>query len=112
MPMRRMATAMNRRLHSLLCHSGDWLERSAPQIANRPKVLPKRNDERQDAARNQREPQIFGRGRKIGGAGAGELLQVVKYWTIAKPKPISATAVRCHDIIVRSTLRRVRIQPK
>src|SRR5262249_32302029 len=36
----------------------------------------------------------------------------LKYWTMAKPKPISAVAVRCHDIIVRSTLRRVRIQPK
>jgi hypothetical protein len=36
----------------------------------------------------------------------------LKYWTIAKPKPISATEVRCHDIIVRSTLRRVRSQPK
>src|SRR6266436_7084699 len=35
-----------------------------------------------------------------------------KNWTIAKPKPISPTAVRIHDIIVRSTLRRVRIQPK
>src|SRR3984893_16309464 len=34
------------------------------------------------------------------------------YWTIAKPKPISATAVRCHDIIVRSRLRRVRTQAK
>jgi|SRR5580693_1839753 hypothetical protein len=34
------------------------------------------------------------------------------YWTIANPKPISATAVRCHDIIVRSRLRRVRIQAK
>jgi len=27
-------------------------------------------------------------------------------------RPISAVAVRCHDLIVRSTLRRVRIQPK
>src|SRR6185312_3602566 len=33
-------------------------------------------------------------------------------WTIAKPQPISATAVRIHDIIVRSMLRRVRIQLK
>src|SRR5689334_11951089 len=31
---------------------------------------------------------------------------------MAKPKPISATAVRCQDIIVRSTLRRVRTQAK
>jgi hypothetical protein len=29
-----------------------------------------------------------------------------------KPKPISATEVRTHDIIVRSTLKRVRIHPK
>ena len=35
-----------------------------------------------------------------------------KNWTIAKPKPISAVAVRIHDIIVRSMLRRVRIQLK
>src|SRR5580704_19671598 len=35
-----------------------------------------------------------------------------KNWTIAKPKPISDTAVRIHDIIVRSRLRRVRIQLK
>src|SRR5215831_8027651 len=35
-----------------------------------------------------------------------------RYWTIAKPKPISATAVRSHDIIVRSRLRRVRTQAK
>ena len=31
---------------------------------------------------------------------------------MAKPKPISATAVRCHDIIARSTLRQVRTQEK
>ena len=35
-----------------------------------------------------------------------------KNWTIAKPKPISETAVRIHDIIVRSTLSRVRSQAK
>src|ERR1700730_15602970 len=34
------------------------------------------------------------------------------YCTIAKPKPISATAVRSHDIIVRSRLKRVRTQAK
>src|SRR5438105_7023470 len=34
------------------------------------------------------------------------------YCTMANPKPISATAVRNHDIIVRSTLRRVRTQAK
>ena len=34
------------------------------------------------------------------------------YGTIAKPKPISATAVRNHDIIVRSSARRVRTQAK
>src|ERR1700674_2155630 len=34
------------------------------------------------------------------------------YWTIANPKPISATAVRCQDIIVRSSARRVRTQAK
>ena len=30
-----------------------------------------------------------------------------KNWTIVKPKPISETAVRIHDISVRSTLARV-----
>jgi hypothetical protein len=35
-----------------------------------------------------------------------------KNCTIAKPKPIRAVAVRNQAIIVRSTLRRVRIQPK
>src|SRR6185312_11944891 len=35
-----------------------------------------------------------------------------KNCSIAKPKPIRETAVRSHDIIVRSTLSRVRIQPK
>src|SRR5215813_9530188 len=36
----------------------------------------------------------------------------LRYWTIAKPKPISATAVRSHDIIVRSRAKRVRTQAK
>ena len=76
--MRRMATAMTGDCIPSFGHSGDRRERSAPQVANRPPVLPKRNDERQDAARNQREPQIFRRGWKIGGAGAGDLLQVVE----------------------------------
>jgi hypothetical protein len=31
-----------------------------------------------------------------------------KNWTIEKPNPISETAVRIHDIMVRSTLSRVR----
>ena len=35
-----------------------------------------------------------------------------KNWTIVKPKPISDIAVRTHDIIVRSTLSRVRSQEK
>jgi hypothetical protein len=35
-----------------------------------------------------------------------------KNWTIVKPNPISAVAVRTHDIIVRSTLSRVRSQEK
>jgi hypothetical protein len=42
----------------------------------------------------------------------GELQPRQENWTIAKPKPISATAVRSHDIIVRSRLRRVGIQLK
>jgi hypothetical protein len=35
-----------------------------------------------------------------------------KNWTIVKPKPISETAVRIHDIIVRSREARVRSQAK
>jgi hypothetical protein len=35
-----------------------------------------------------------------------------KNCTIVKPKPISETAVRTHDMSVRSTLRRVRSQEK
>src|SRR5262249_29914349 len=35
-----------------------------------------------------------------------------KNCTIVKPKPISATEVRTHDIIVRSRLKRVRIHEK
>ena len=35
-----------------------------------------------------------------------------KDWTIVKPNPIRAIAVRTHDIIVRSTLSRVRSQEK
>jgi hypothetical protein len=33
-------------------------------------------------------------------------------WTIAKPNPMRETAVRIHDIIVRSTAARVRSQAK
>jgi hypothetical protein len=49
-----------------------------PQIANRRAILTKRNDESQDAARDQREPQILRCGWKIGAAGTGDLLQVVE----------------------------------
>ncbi len=35
-----------------------------------------------------------------------------KNWTIAKPNPISETAVRMYAIIVRSTASRVRSQRK
>src|SRR6476660_1692698 len=49
---------------------------------------------------------------KAAGRAPGICPRRSKNWTIAKPKPISATAVRIHDIIVRSMLRRVRIQPK
>src|ERR1700730_1330522 len=65
------------RLHSLIANAGEWFERFTPQIANRPPVLPNRNHERHDAAQNKRETQIFRRGRKIGGVGSADLLQVV-----------------------------------
>ncbi len=61
----------DRRLHPLLGDAGDRRERFAPQITKAPPVLPNRNDERQDAARDQRQPQIFRRGWKISGAGSG-----------------------------------------
>jgi len=35
-----------------------------------------------------------------------------KNWTMVKPNPIRPVAVRTHDIIVRSTLSRVRSQLK
>ena len=55
---------------------------------------------------------------KWAGADSAQLLTTcvqevrAKNWTIVKPKPISAVAVRTHDIIVRSTLSRVRSQEK
>jgi hypothetical protein len=76
-----------------------------------PPVLPYRNDERHDAAGDQRQPQILGCSWQNGAPSSRYLLQMA-YWTIAKPKPISAVAVRSHDIMVRSGLSRVRIQPK
>jgi hypothetical protein len=101
----------NRRVHSLPGHSGDRRKGSAPQVTNRPPVLPNRHDERQNSASNERETQIHRRLWKVGGVRFGRLLQAFEE-LMAKPKPISAVAVRSHDIIVRSRLRRVRIQPK
>src|ERR1700722_3690543 len=49
---------------------------------------------------------------KLAGASPGICCRRTKTWTMAKPKPISETAVRIHDIIVRSTLARVRSQAK
>jgi len=46
------------------------------------------------------------------GATPGVSWMRAKNWTIVKPKPISAVAVRTHDIIVLSTLRRVRSQER
>src|SRR6516165_7738790 len=68
----------DRRLHTFRGDAGDWRERVAPQIADAPPVLPNRNHQRQDAARDQREPQIFRRGWKIAGAGSWRLLQMVE----------------------------------
>ena len=54
--------------------------------------------------------------RNFGAAGwravltPGRSCMRAKNWTIVKPKPIRATAVRIHDIIVRSTLS-ARAQP-
>ena len=44
------------------------------------------------------------------GRAPGVCCRRSKNWTIAKPKPISETAVRSHDIMVRSRLSRVRTQ--
>src|SRR5580658_5766871 len=49
---------VQRRLLSLRCHSGELRESSAPQVTNRPVVLPNRDDEGPDAAANQRKPQV------------------------------------------------------
>src|SRR5580692_3080958 len=57
-------------------------------------------------------PKYSGAVGREAGRAPGICCRWLKNWTIAKPKPISATAVRIHDIIVRSMLRRVRIQPK
>src|SRR5262249_16420188 len=61
----------DRRLLSLLGHPRNRGERFTPQVTKRPPVLPNRNEERQDAARDQREPQVPRRLWKIGGAGPG-----------------------------------------
>src|SRR5215813_11022689 len=66
----------DRCLLSLLGHPRDRGERFAPQVTKRPPVLPNRNEKRQDAARNQREPEVPRRLWKIGGAGPGKLLQM------------------------------------
>src|SRR5262245_19435642 len=50
--------------------------RLTPKITNGPRVLPKRNRERHDAACDQCEPQISRRVWKIGGVGCGSLVQV------------------------------------
>src|SRR5262249_26380836 len=52
--------------------------RFAPQITNAPRVLPNRNRKRQDATRDQCEPQIPRCARKISSARPGELLQVLQ----------------------------------
>src|SRR6516162_3419233 len=57
-------------------------------------------------------PRYSGAVGREAGRAPGICCRWLKYWTIAKPKPISAVAVRCHDIMVRSTLRRVRTQLK
>ncbi len=59
---------VKRCLAALLCHSGDCRETSAPQVTQRPVVLPNRDDKRQDAAENQRQPQVVRRLRNTGRA--------------------------------------------
>ena len=103
---------LERCLHSLILSFLRRRETSAPQISDRPMILPNRYDERQDSAGNQRQPQVVRRLRKIGRLAPGRSDRRSKNWTIVKPKPISETAVRIHDIKVRSTLNRVRSQPK
>src|SRR5262247_3962584 len=76
----------DRRMHSLLFQAGDWRERLTPHVANRPNVLPKRDQQCHDTASNQRQAQILRRMRKIGFAGAGRLFQVIKVLDDREPK--------------------------
>ena len=78
----------------------------------RPPIFPNRDDKREHPASDESETQKNRRVRRIGGVGFRRLLQVLEEWTMAKPKPIKAVAVRSHDIMVRSRLRRVRTQLK
>ena len=66
----------NGRLHSLSCHSRDGSERFAPQVTNRPSILPDRDDKCQNAAADKGEPQISRGVWSMGGADPGDLLQV------------------------------------
>src|SRR6478672_10925940 len=49
---------IKRRLNSLSCHPRDLSETSAPQVTNRPMILPSRNDKGQDATGNQCKSQV------------------------------------------------------
>ena len=68
----------DRRLHPLLSHPGDRGEGFAPQIANRPPVLPNRNQQAPGRrTRSARAPDTAARADS-GRAGAGHLLQAVE----------------------------------
>ena len=54
----------------------------------------------------------YGRLSRNAGAVPAIAWRCSKNCTIVKPKPISDTDVRTHDISVRSTLKRVRSHPK
>ena len=99
-------------LLSLSRRSRDHRKVSAPKVTKPPVVLPNRNHQSHDAAENQRKAEVARRMGKYAGSTPGVCWMRAKNWTIVKPKPISAVAVRTHDIIVRSMLSRVRSQEK
>src|SRR5215470_8595473 len=76
----------DRRLLSLFGNACDWRERLTPQVTKAPPVLPNGNDECQDAARDQRESQVFRCRWKIVGTGSGRLLQMFEVLDDRKAK--------------------------
>jgi hypothetical protein len=82
---------------------------STPQVAKRPSLLPPRNQKRRDTAQAQGSLAPL---KKMRGLTPGMSCMRSKNWTMVRPKPMSVTALRTHDISVRSRLIRVRGQAK